>query len=97
MHSDNITCKKIAFVPFFHIQYIVAYQRGLHISHKKATMCPVVRKKSENIDPKHSYKKLFKQMNTFKIMESGKDDQGDVHNNSVFILCFFFFLYTLYC
>ena len=28
-------------------------------------------------------------MNTFKIMESEKDDKGDVHNNIVFILCFF--------
>ena len=28
-------------------------------------------------------------MNTFKIMESEKDDKGDVHNNIVFILWFF--------
>ena len=35
---------------------------------------PVVRKKSENIDPKHTYKTLSMQMNSFKIIESEKYD-----------------------
>ena len=28
-------------------------------------------------------------MNTFKIMESEKDDKGDMHNNIVFFMLFF--------
>ena len=40
-------------------------------------------KKSENIDPKLTYKKLSKQINTFKIMESEKDDKGDTKDTIV--------------
>ena len=56
---------------------------------------PIVRKKSENIDPKHTYKTLSKQMNTFKIMESEKDDKGDMNNNIFFFLCFFSYVHFI--
>ena len=37
----------------------------------------VVMKKSENIDPKLTYSKLFTQNNAFKIRESEKDEKGE--------------------
>ena len=85
-----MTRKKIAFVPFcFTYNTLLQTNEVYILVTRRPLRRPVVRKKSENIDPKHTYKKLSKQMNTFKIMESEKDDKGDMHNNIVFFLCFF--------
>ena len=84
-----MTRKKIAFVPFCTYNTLLQTNEVYILVPRRPLRRPVVRKKSENIDPKHTYKTISKQMNTFKIMESEKDDKQDMNNNFVFFLCFF--------
>ena len=82
-------CKEIAFVPFCMYNTLLQTNEVYILVTRRPLRRPVVRKESENIDPKHTYKTLSKQMNTLKIMKSEKDDKGDMNNNIVFFLCFF--------